>query len=162
MAKFEALDELLDDCLELPVRGKLYRIDSPCAEDGIRVERITSMAMQLVAGGEPDEREVLDDDEERDFYQLCLGPVYDEMLDDGVSWVWLRHSALTAMIWINSGTEAAKRHWSAAGDPEKLAPNREARRNSGSDAAKSTPRRGSTNGTNRHRGGRRPQQARQK
>lgn len=150
MARFDALDELFDEALELPIKGKSYRIPSPSGEDGLQVQRITSVAVQLLAGGKDINTEVLDDDEERSLHQMCLGPVYDELLADDVGWAWLRHAGLTAMIWIANGQEAAERYWKAAGDPSQLAPNREARRaakKSGSAAAKSTPRRGSTSGT---------------
>lgn len=150
MARLEALDELFDDALELPIKGKVYRVPSPSGEDGLKVQRITSVAVQLLAGGKDINTEVLDDDEERSLHQMCLGPVYEELLADGVGWAWLRHAGLTAMIWIANGQDAAAKYWAAAGDPSRLAPNREARRaakKSGSAAAKSTPKRGSTSGT---------------
>ena len=84
---FEALNELLDEVIELPVLGKTYRIVSPSAKDGLRVEQITNVAIQMAGGGKDINTEVLDDKEERDLFQLCLGPVYDEMLADGIPWV---------------------------------------------------------------------------
>ncbi|MYY08829.1 hypothetical protein GT204_07905 [Streptomyces sp. SID4919] len=149
--KFEALEELFDDALELPVKGKTYKIPSPSAEDGLKIQRITTMAARLVDGGEAVDTDLLDDDEETDLIRLCLGPVYDDLLADGVDWAWLRHAGLTAMFWITAGADAAMTYWAAAGDPSRLAPNRETRRKkaqkSGSAAAKSTRTRGSTNGT---------------
>lgn len=159
MAKFEDLDGLLDDCLELPVNGKVYRVAGPSAEDGLRIEKVTTLAMQLVAGGEPDDAEALDDDDERNLYRLCLGDTYDELLADRVSWVQLRHVALTALVWINSGTEQAGKFWSSAGNPETQAPNRAERRAAGSAAAKPTRSRGSTSGTSRNPAGRPRQRA---
>jgi hypothetical protein len=148
--RFEALEDLFDDALELPVGGKTYRVPSPSAEDGLRVQTITTLAARLLSGGEAIDTEALDDDEERDLFQLSLGPVYDELLADGVSWSALRHVGLTAMFWITNGVETAQTYWKAAGDPSLLAPNREARRKAkktGSAAASKTPRRGSTSGT---------------
>lgn len=161
--KFEALDELLDEFIELPVpigdreakKIKRYRIESPSALDGLQLERITNVAVQLASGGENVNTEMLDDDQERDLYKMLLGPVFDEMLADGVKWVWLRHASLTCLMWVSSGLETAEKFWGAAGDPERMAPNREARRSkqrAGSAAETSTPRRGSTSGTNRGRG----------
>jgi hypothetical protein len=156
--KFEALEELLDEVIELPVCGKTYSIPSPSAKDGLRVEQITNLAIRAAAGGDVTaEAEALNDDEERDLFQLCLGPVYNQMLADGVSWTWLRHAGLTAMVWISSGLTAAERFWQSAGNPETEAPNREARR-SGSAAASKTRSRGSSSGTNRRRGTSRPRQ----
>lgn len=149
--RFEAVDELLDDALELPVRGKVYRIPSPSSEDGIRVQKLVEAAARMYEGGEGAEAEVLDDEEEVNVIRLCLGDVENELIADGVSWAWRRHVGITAMFWIANGPEFAERYWEAAGDPERLAPNREARRkaarSNGSAAASKTPRRGSTSGT---------------
>ncbi len=171
--KFEALGELLDEFIELPVpigdgedrKVRMYRIESPSGRDGLKVERITSVAMQLAMGGENINTNVLDDDEEIDLYRTLLGKQYDQLLEDGVKWSWLRHVALTTLMWVSSGMGPAEKYWKAAGDPERLAPNREARRSkqqAGSAAETSTPRRGSTSGTNRNRGskGRRHQATR--
>lgn len=149
-ARFEALDELFDDSLTLPVQGKTYTIPSPSAGDGLKVQRITGIAARMMAAGEDAETELLDDDEEADLLALCLGPAFEELQADGVSWAWIKHIGLTAMFWITSDLETAERYWAAAGDPEALAPNREARRaakKNGSAAASKTPRRGSTSGT---------------
>ncbi|MEU5608456.1 hypothetical protein AB0H03_06810 [Streptomyces sparsogenes] len=149
--KFDALDELLDDALELPINGTTYRIPSPSAEDGLKVQRITTLAARLMAGGEAIDTTLLDDDQERDLLQLCLGQVFDELRADGVSWSQLRHAGLTAMFWIVSGVGTAEQYWKAAGDPSQLAPNRAERRakakKNGSAAASATKRRGSTSGT---------------
>ena len=159
--RFEALDELLDESIELPVPSdkhpgrKLYKINSPSAKDGILIERITNMAVQLASGGEDVNTELLDDEEERDLYKTLLGPVFDEMIEDGVRWVWLRHASLTTLMWVSSGLSVAEQFWGAAGDPERMAPNREARRSQqrgGSAAVTSTRGRASTNGTNPARG----------
>ncbi|MDT0306131.1 hypothetical protein RM780_04030 [Streptomyces sp. DSM 44917] len=156
MAQFGALDELFDEALDLPVKGRVYHIPSPPAEDGLRVQRITTLAARLLDGGEAVDTTLLDDAEELDLLRLCLGPVYDEMLADGVEWVWLRHAGLTAMFWIINGLAAAEDYWKAARDPSRLAPNRAARRTakkSGSAAAKSTRSRGSTSGTSARKAG---------
>lgn len=161
--KFEALEELLDEFIELPVpigdregkKRKTYRIESPSGRDGLKIEAITQAAVTLVQGGEDIDTELLDDDEERDTFKLLLGSTYDEMLADGVKWVWLRHSALTVLMWVNSGLQTAEQYWASAGDPERLARNRAERRSKqqgSSAAAKSTRGRASTSGTNRGRG----------
>lgn len=159
--RFEALDELLDEAIELPVPSdkhpgrKVYRIESPNAKDGLQIEKITNIAVHLANGGENIDTEMLDDDEERDLYQMLLGHVYAEMLADGVKWVWLRHASLTVLMWVSSGLNTAETFWKAAGDPERLAPNRATRRSKqqdGSAAETSTRGRASTSGTNRNRG----------
>jgi hypothetical protein len=154
-ATFEPLDELFDDSLELPIQGKTYRIPSPTGEDGLKIQRITTVAATLLAGGEAPNTQHLDDDEELDLFQMCLGPVYDELLAARVDWSWIRHAGLTAMFWITSGVDDALTYWKAAGDPSRLAPNRETRRKqakkSGSAAASKTRKRGSTSGTSGRR-----------
>lgn len=160
--KFDSLNELLDETIDLPILGKVYKIQSPSSKDGLKVEKITNIAIQMANGGKNVNTEVLNDDEERDLFQLCLGATYQELLEDGVPWVWLRHAALTAMMWISTGMSAAEKYWASAGNPETQAPNRAARRATGSAAVNSTKRRGSTNGTNRRRGTPRPPQATQK
>ncbi|MGW0933272.1 DUF7426 family protein [Streptomyces sp. NPDC002644] len=151
--RFEALDALLDEYLELPVPGRdgelrTWRIPSPPAEDGLRVDRIVTLAARLRSGTDPD-ADALSDAEELDLYRLALSDVYDDLAAN-VSWAWLKHVAMTAVIWITANEEAAARYWSAAGDPNRLAPNRATRRSSGasaSAAASGTRSRGSTSGT---------------
>lgn len=154
--RFEALDELLDDSLELPIQvrdGKVrtYRIPSPSAEDGLKIQRITTLATRLLDGGQAPDTQLLDDQEEMDLIHDALGNADEQMQADGVDWAWRRHAGLTAIVWITQGAEAAGSYWRAAGDPTRLvAPNREARRaagKTGSAAAKSTKPRASTSGT---------------
>lgn len=172
--KFEALGELLDEYIELPVpigeraegKKKTYRIDSPSGRDGLKIEQITQVAVTLATGGEDINTELMNDDEERSMFQLLLGEQYEEMLSDGVKWAWLRHAALTCLMWVSSGLSTAERYWASAGDPELMAPNRAARRSKQQDssaAAKSTRGRASMSGTNRgqaHKG--RPRQGTRK
>jgi len=161
--KFEQLGELLDEFIELPVpigdredgKVKTYRIESPSSRDGLQIERITQIAAELVTGGENVDTELLDDDEERNLFEMLLGAQFQQMVDDGVKWVWLRHAALTCLMWTTSGLTTAERYWASAGDPEKMARNRAERRSKQQDssaAAKSTRGRASTSGTNRGKG----------
>lgn len=155
--RFEALDELLDDSLELPVKGRdgktrTYRIPSPSAEDGLRIQRIAALATRLMDGGEAPDTQLLDDQEELDLIRDALGTADDEMQADGVDWAWRRHAGMTAVLWIVQGADTAGQYWRAAGDPTRIAPpNRAARRatakKSGSAAVNGTPRRASTSGT---------------
>jgi len=155
--QFEALDSFLDDYLELPVRGRdgetrIYRIEDPPAEDGLRIERITTLAARLAAGGKRPETPVLDDEEEKDLFRLCLGETYDQLLADGVKWAQFKHVALTAMFWVVSDKETAAEFWRTGQQPGK-ARNREARRaqakqgTSGSGAGSTTQSPASTSGT---------------
>ncbi|CAM5589042.1 DUF7426 family protein [Streptomyces purpurascens] len=162
---FEALDAFLDDYLDLPVKGKdgqirVYRIEDPAAEDGIRIERITSLAARLAAGGTAPEAPVLDDAEELDLYRMCLGARYEQLRTD-LKWGAFKHVALTCMFWVTADKETAEQFWKT-GQPGK-APNRAARRaqekpgTSASAAANTTRSPASGSGTragSQRRGGR--------
>lgn len=140
---FEALDELLDETLVLPIKGRRYTILAPSADTGLRVQTIVQAAAVAASGGQVDE-EALGDAAEGDLYRDLLGPAYDEMLADGVSWPALKHAARTAIAWVVQDKASAERVWSSGGDPSRLAPNRQARRSGG---ANSTKNPGSTSGT---------------
>lgn len=154
---FEALDQFLDDYLELPVKGadgeiRVYRIEDPSAADGIRIEKVTTLAARLKAGGRAPDTEVLSDEEERDLFRMCLGTAYDQLLADGVKWGPFKHIALTAMFWVVTDKETAREFWRTGQQPGKAA-NRAGRRaqakpgTSESAAANSTRQPASTSGT---------------
>ncbi|MFE5681740.1 hypothetical protein [Streptomyces sp. NPDC056512] len=155
-AVFEALDDFLDDFLELPVLGtdgtvRTYRVVSPPAEDGLRVEKITRAAARMLQDGSEPDAESLSDAEERDLYRMLLGDVHDRLLAD-TDWSRFKHAALTVMFWVTADRDTAHKFWASGGDPSRVAPNRAARRqqsraSSASDAASSTRSRGSTSGT---------------
>lgn len=161
--QFEALDQFLDDYLELPVPGKdgttrVYRIEDPSAEDGIRIEKITTLAARLAGGGAAPNTEVLSDQEERDLYRMCLGDAYEPLLRE-VKWGAFKHVSLTAMFWITADKATAAHFWRTG---QGKAANRAARRarekpgTSGSGAANSTRSQGSTSGTKASHRRRRP------
>ncbi|MEU0332235.1 hypothetical protein [Streptomyces sp. NPDC006193] len=152
---FEALEDFLEDYLELPVRGRdgqlrVYRIEDPSAEDGLKIERITSLAARLAAGGKAPDAPVLGDEEELDLYRMCLGDAYEPLIRE-VKWGPFKHVALTAMFWVTTDRDTAIQFWRTGQQPGK-APNREARRrasrgSSASAAASTTPSPASTSGT---------------
>ncbi|TXL91578.1 hypothetical protein [Streptomyces sp. IB2014 016-6] len=152
---FAALGAFLDDVLELPVTGRdgverTYRIEDPSAEDGIKIEKITSLAARLVAGGAAVDTQMLDDEEEIDLYRMCLGDSYDTLLKD-LRWSRFKHVALTVMFWITADRDTAEQYWNTGLAPGK-ARNREDRRrekrdSSASDAGSTTQSRSSTSGT---------------
>ncbi|MFH8717233.1 DUF7426 family protein [Streptomyces zaomyceticus] len=155
MAEFSALDAFLDDHLDLPMKGRdgevrTYRIEEPSAEDGVRIERITSLAARLAAGGKAPDAPVLGDEEERDLYRMCLGDQYDRLLAE-LGWGAFKHVSLTVMFWVTTDKETASQFWATGQQPGK-APNRAARRqasrgSSASGTASSTPSPASTSGT---------------
>lgn len=153
--RFEAVDELLDDALTLPVKGHTggvqdFRFPSPDAETGARIARTMDVATRVVSTGEaPADTAVLDDAAEVDLYLLALGDQYDP-LHAWCDWAWLKHTAMTVVFWVVADMETAENYWASGDNPEALAPSNRAERRAGASAsgtAKSTPRRGSTSGT---------------
>ncbi|TLQ43487.1 DUF7426 family protein [Streptomyces marianii] len=150
MAGFKVLDEFLGDSLDLPVRcndGEIrtFHIPAPSAEDGLRVEALMELGIRMAAEGADPDTEVLDDAQELDLYRTVLGPAYDDAIKF-LNSARFKVLALTAMLWITQGLDAAEACWNAGGVPSQAAPNREQRRAS-SRAAKSTRSRGSQSGT---------------
>lgn len=164
---FEALDDFLSDGLTLQVKGadgvtREYHIPDPSADSGVKIERITTYAARLAAGGAPKEGTVLDDNEETDLYKLCLGDAYDDLLAD-VKWSMFKHVALTAMFWITADEATALEYWKTGEVPGKAGRNRAERRalsrdSSAKGAANGTRSPASTSGTRagsqQRRGGR--------
>jgi hypothetical protein len=156
MTGFEALDDFLSDGLTLPVTCKdgltrEYHIADPSAEAGIKIERITSLALRLAAGGSAPDTPVLDDDEEQDLYRLCLGDAYDSLKAD-TSWSMFKHVSLTVMFWVTTDEETARKYWATGEAPGKAGRNRAQRRqqqrsSSVKAAASGTPSPASTSGT---------------
>ncbi|MEV8042466.1 hypothetical protein AB0P02_01295 [Streptomyces griseoluteus] len=151
---FEALDDFLEPYLELPARGKdgklrTYRIEDPSAEDGLKIERITTLAARLASGGKAGDTTVLDDEEELNLYRMCLGGSYEPMMRE-LGWEMFKHCSLVAMYWITVGKEAAVEYWKTGSQGK--APNRADRRrasrgSSASAAANTTRSPASTSGT---------------
>src|SRR5690606_1918081 len=148
---FADLTEVLDGYLDLPVRGIVYRVHQPDAETGLRIRRAMLIAERMARGEEVSEadREWAD---RQDLERMALGDdLLARMRADGVRPDETAFLGMTVLIWIYQGRVAAEAWWASGGDPERLAPNREARR-SGQAAASTTRSRGSTSGTNRRRG----------
>lgn len=153
--QFEALDDFLGEGLDLPVRGedgkvRTYHIADPSAEAGIKIERITSYAARIAAGGARPEGTILEDEEEINLYRLCLGDSYDELRKD-LSWSMFKHVALTVMFWVTADEDTARMFWATGQAPGK-AKNRQERRqtsrgSSAKAAANGTPSPASTSGT---------------
>ncbi|WP_433426353.1 DUF7426 family protein (plasmid) [Microtetraspora malaysiensis] len=155
MTEIRDLDEFFDDTFKLPVGGKTYVIPAPDAETGLLCQRLMHAGLDANAGREVNSdgindlaSAVLDDDQERDLYQRILGPVYDELFADGVSWPRIQHVGMTALVWVAAGREPAIKYWESGGAGEAPAPNRATRRATAA-AAKSTRSRGSATTTTR-------------
>lgn len=104
------LDDIIgNDLLELPIRGKTYRIPPMGYQDGLRLK----MAAEAPEGADgPSNEEML---------RLPLGPVLDEMRADNVPEAWILRAALTATAEAMAGRKVAELTWENGPDPEALA-----------------------------------------
>lgn len=149
------IDDFLeeDDQLVLEWKGREYRIEPVSAKVGLRVERIISAAERNARGAaqEGDQEQVLSDSDELDLYPDLLGDVYEQMLDDGVTFIRLKLAATATMMWTVYDEEVALEYWNAGGKAP--APNREQRRakTTRTGGATSTKRPGSGTGTSTRR-----------
>lgn len=115
MANFQAIDEFLQTWIELPIKGKLYRISSPDARTGLLVTRLMGLATDAANDVEIGEDQrvqlVLDDKEEKELTERVLGATLEEMLNDSVEWPMVQHVLQTAMVWISLGLPQAEKYW---------------------------------------------------
>lgn len=165
MAKFRNADEFFDDTLTLPAGGKEYTIPAPDAELGLWCQRLMSAAWSIQTGGQPEDippLPALPDEEDQTpitatakaevpadqrLYRRVLGPVWDQLKADAVSWPKIQLIAQTAVFWIGSGLEMAEQFWNSGGDPEALAPSRRQRRSTATAGANTTRSRSSGTST---------------
>lgn len=92
--------------------GHTYRIASPDAETGLWLSGLASVGAR-VARGDADvtEDQVLslkmNDKAEADFITVILGPTYQELIDDGVSWVAIQRISQYAFTHFAISPQAA-------------------------------------------------------
>jgi len=162
--QFGELDDFLggdaEPGLVLTIGGSIYTVLPPSAEVGLWCQRIAAAAGQLktattqsAAQAAADRLEALPGlDDGLTLPERLLGETHTQMVTDGVDHSRVRIAAMTVLLWIVSGDEAAEAFWSAGGRPEALAPaNRgeRRRRSTTTAAAPTTRRRASGSGTSR-------------
>lgn len=142
---FQDLQELVEPWLDLPIRGKTYRVESVDAKTGIWCQRIVTVAGAAQAGIDLTDAEVaslhLDDDEEQDFNRRLLGAAYDEMLEDKVPWDFVKLAARVVFTWTVRDREAAEELWARGGRPEAPRPTPQDRKAPAKKTAKKSARR---------------------
>jgi len=150
------LQDVLNDTHKLPIRGKVYEVESISAELGLRFQALMEVAAEAKkasdAGAEyspsADDEEVLNDAAEKDLYREALGPAHDLMMADGVKFAQLKLSALYVIFHAVYGDTFAAAYWASGGKAP--APNRAARRTetrTRTGAENSTQKRASRSGT---------------
>lgn len=114
---FADLADVFDPDLRLPINGKTYVIPPPSAAVGLRLEALQALVNAAKSGARLSEREVkalrLDDEQELNLYQSTLGPAYDQMVADGVSFPALKRAGMTAYLFWTQGEESAERYWAS-------------------------------------------------
>jgi len=140
----------LDGDLVLPIGGKKYRVPEPSVETAMRMQVLLSASRRVSAGGDITDRqqEVLTDQEEVDTYRLYLGPAYDQMVADAVTFPRIKHAAFTALFHFMVSPEVAEAHWNRgvqAGKASSRSPRPATRRTTA--AASTTKARASGSGT---------------
>jgi hypothetical protein len=121
-----ALRDLADfyvETYDIPIRGKVYRIESPSIDTGMMATRLMDLMIAVSRGEEVPAKDraalVLDDDEELELFQRIVGPaVWEQMRADGVRFAEARHVSLTVMYWVTLGRDAADAHWESVAAPK--------------------------------------------
>jgi hypothetical protein len=120
-------DFLDDDALTTPPikserhpDGQVYVIPSPTAEAGLRYAALTDLGTKAARGVKIEQSDLdalqLNDQQERHFMRDLLSPaVYDQMLEDGVSWVRMQRLSQYAFIYFTQGERAANDFAAAGG-----------------------------------------------
>lgn len=93
-------------------RGKQYRVPSPDAKTGLRLNALADMTLKQSRGLELSDVDVkrlrLDDKDEREFLAQVLTPeLLEQMIDDGVRWEHLRRLAMYGFVYFGVSAEAA-------------------------------------------------------
>ncbi|MBN1172128.1 MAG: hypothetical protein JXA67_08130 [Micromonosporaceae bacterium] len=144
--------------LELIIGGRVYTVPPPDAATGLWCQRVTVAAGHLRAAATEAEAsaaaaridQIADLDGDLTLPERVLGPAHAAMVAGGVDHARLRIAAMTALLWIVSGDEAAEAYWTSGGRPEALRPadNRAERRASSSTGGAATTKPlASTSGT---------------
>jgi hypothetical protein len=112
---FNDLDDFFDDALRLPIGGKEYVI-TVSAQAGMRYQKLFALVVAANAGAtlSTDELAELDlsDENEKDVFLAVLGPAYEEMVADGVTWPKIKHAAATAFMYAAGDKKLAEQVWS--------------------------------------------------
>lgn len=152
MPEFDDLGAYLSPTLDLPVAGTTYKVPSPPALVGLRLQAawaVTNARQAGVAAKAHHAALVAADDGATSLEQDALGPVYDQMLADGVSTEVLNHAGMTAYLWVVAGERAARLWWvTPLGEARTPLPDRLP--STSTDAASTTPTPASGSGTRSH------------
>lgn len=106
--------------LDLPIRGRLYRISCPSYRAAAPIAALVAAARPTPAGEQTPAQFVLDGVATDAALEALLGDQYGRMLLDGAPPAVIEHAAETVVVWLLLGLEVAVDHW-RRWDPEKPA-----------------------------------------
>lgn len=117
------LNEVLDLTLKLPIGGKTYVVDPPSADIGAHLVNRLALGIAADAGFTLDDDDrgqlIVEDDDMPDFATQCLGPVYQQMLDDGLNQQQIEFAVTTAFYAWTLGKDFAETYWETGGKLER-------------------------------------------
>lgn len=122
---FKELTTHVSPNLNLPINGQVYSIKPVDAETGLWVQTIFTVAIKAKESGRQDiddedlEALKLYEGDNRDLFQRILGDTFAEMMADKVDFETLKLVAVTTMMWITNGIDAAEDFWNAGGEGPK-------------------------------------------
>lgn len=109
---FDNLREFYDPNLVFPIGSKSYRVESPNADEGLRLRQffvddsnVMNDAMEL------SEILTLLGATRNDKTGEWSGGVYGEMKDDGITWPEIFHAGRTALLHYGMSATLAQAHW---------------------------------------------------
>lgn len=129
---FKSFEEVHgDQTLRLPIRGKEYVIHPPRADVGMALSMRLAAGVLIDAGVPLDEADLAEadrqaqvaDEQMPDFARQCLNgpvggqpnPVYEQMLEDGLSHPEVEMATQTAFLAWTAGREFAEHYWNTGG-----------------------------------------------
>jgi hypothetical protein len=122
--------------------GKVYTVPSPDAKTGLWLSGIAQLGVK--ASQDPDsvtpeevQRLQFEGPEEESFLKLVLGTAYDELMEDGASWVQIQRLGQYAFAYFAVSPEAANRGVEGIFQGKAETPNRATRRSTGAKSPKS-------------------------
>lgn len=135
MGKLKDLSQIIKPGHDLPINGKTYHVPAVTAEVGLAFNSFVSVAFRAQQAKQKDQdfipddddMQILNDQQEHDMVRDVLTDgLWEEMVEDGLTFEHMRIASMYALIHATQGEEVADRFWTSGGKAQ--APNRSARR----------------------------------
>ncbi|WP_037141789.1 DUF7426 family protein [Rhodococcoides fascians] len=108
---YDNLREFYDPAIVLPIGKKSYRIESPNADEGLRLRQILTEDAMVTDSAELAEVLTLLGAEKDPKTGVWSGGVYGEMKADGITWPEIFHAGRTALLHYGISSTLAETHW---------------------------------------------------